>query len=335
LELDARPTSPDIFGEVGEFELVGHDGAPRVKGDLLGKPWLFMSFFTRCAGPCPEMTKQMRAAQDELAGIQCALISLSVDPGFDTPEVLARYADDWGADTSRWTFLTGEEEEIYHLMRESFALSVGVERLREEDIDMGMQLTHATRLITVDAEGRIRGYYDGETVEGRLAAVERVKSLSREAGLAPTPFPLINACLNSLAALLLLLGWVVIRRPGASSDPSERALHAKLMRAAFLVSAAFLASYLWYHFVVVPELGHLGFRGQGAARAAYFALLISHILLAVVNLPLILRVLWLAHKERWESHRRLARITWPIWMYVSVTGVIVYLLLYPLNPSLA
>ena len=200
---------------------------------------------------------------------------------------------------------------------------------------MGMQVTHATRLVTVDAEGRIRGYYDGETVEGRLAAVERVKSLSREAGLAPTPFPLINACLNSLAALLLLLGWVVIRRPGASSDPSERALHAKLMRAAFLVSAAFLASYLWYHFVVVPELGHLGFRGQGAARAAYFALLISHILLAVVNLPLILRVLWLAHKERWESHRRLARIAWPIWMYVSVTGVIVYLLLYPLNPSLA
>jgi len=333
VDLAARPTSPSIFGEVGDFGLLSQAGATMTRDDLLGEPWLFMSFFTRCAGPCPQMTTQMRAAQDELEGVPCALVSLSVDPGFDTPEVLSRYAADWEADTSRWTFLTGDEEEIYHLMRESFSL--GVARLREEDIEMGMQVTHATRLVTVDAEGRIRGYYDGETEEGRLAAVERVKSLAREAGLSTSPFSLINAALNSLAALLLLAGWVVIRRPGARSDQAARDLHANLMRAAFGVSALFLASYLWYHLVVVPELGHLGFRGVGWMRAAYFFLLISHIILAVVNLPVILRVLWLAHKERWDEHRKLAKIAWPVWMYVSVTGVVVYLALYPFNPSLA
>ena len=333
VELAARPTSPSVFGEVGEFALLGQDGAPRGLADFAGEPWLFMSFFTRCAGPCPQMTLQMQVAQAELKGVPCALVSLSVDPGHDTPEVLSAYASDWEADTERWTFLTGEEDEVYRLMRESFSL--GVERLREEDIDMGMQVTHATRLVVVDAEGRIRGYYDGESEEGRIAAVERTKSLAREAGLVSTPYPLINAVLNSIAAFLLLAGWIVIRRPGAKTEKAARDRHANLMRAAFGVSAAFLASYLYYHLVVVPELGHLGFRGTGALRSAYFAMLISHILLAVVNLPLVLRVLWLAHAERWEAHRALARITWPIWMYISVTGVLVYLLLYPLNPAIA
>ncbi len=333
MELAAGPTSPAIFGEVGDFDLVGHDGAPRHREDLLGEPWLFMSFFTRCAGPCPQMTTQMRAAQDELEGVPCALVSLSVDPGFDTPEVLGRYANDWTADTSRWTFLTGAEEEVYRLMRDSFSL--GVARLREEDVEMGMQVTHATRLVVVDAECRIRGYYDGETEAGRLAAVERAKSLAREAGLVSSPFPLINASLNSLAALLLLAGWIVIRRPGAKTDQAARDRHANLMRGAFGVSVAFFASYLWYHLAVVAALGPPGVRGTHGARSAYFALLISHIVLAVVNLPVVLRVLWLAHNERWDAHRKLARIAWPMWMYVSVTGVVVYLLLYPLNPSLA
>ncbi len=333
IDLAARPTSPAIFGEVGEFSFFAQDGTIKTREDLLGEPWLFMSFFTRCAGPCPQMTTQMRAAQDELEGVPCALISLSVDPGFDTPAVLGRYAEDWGADTERWSFLTGDEEEIYELIRENFSL--GVARLREEDLEMGMQVTHASRLVTVDAKGRIRGYYDGETEEGRLAAVQRVKSLAREAGLSTSPFPLINASLNSLSALLLLLGWFVIRRPGARDDQAARGRHANLMRAAFGVSAAFLASYLWYHLMVVPQLGHLGFRGTGGTRAAYFVLLTSHIFLAVVNLPLILRVFWLAHKERWEEHRSFAKIAWPVWMYVSVTGVVVYLALYPFNPSLA
>jgi uncharacterized membrane protein YozB (DUF420 family) len=100
------------------------------------------------------------------------------------------------------------------------------------------------------------------------------------------------------------------------------------MRAAFLVSAAFLASYLWYHFVVIAETGPTRFRHEGWPKTAYLALLASHVVLAVVNLPMVLRTLWLAHRERWPAHRRLARWTFPLWMYVSVTGVLVYLCLY-------
>ena len=74
------------------------------------------------------------------------------------------------------------------------------------------------------------------------------------------------------------------------------------------------------------------FRGAGALKVAYLAMLASHVVLAVAIVPLVLRTLWLAHRERWEAHRRIARWTWPLWMYVSVTGVLVYLALYVWNP---
>ena len=73
----------------------------------------------------------------------------------------------------------------------------------------------------------------------------------------------------------------------------------------------------------------VSFRREGAVKLAYYALLITHVLGAMVNLPMVLRTLWLAHAERWEQHRRLARWTWPIWFYVSISGVLVYLALYP------
>lgn len=137
--------------------------------------------------------------------------------------------------------------------------------------------------------------------------------------------PFLNACLNATASVLLVAGLVAIKA-------RREELHAWLMRAAFLVSAAFLAGYLWYHFVVVPELGHTPFRGTGAAKTAYYVLLVSHVVLATVNLPMVLRVLWLAHRERWEEHKRLAKLAFPIWLYVSVTGVVVYWALYVWKP---
>ena len=137
--------------------------------------------------------------------------------------------------------------------------------------------------------------------------------------------PLLNALLNGSSALLLLVGLAAIKS-------GRREQHAWLMRAAFVLSMAFLASYLHYHFVVERERGPTEFHGTGGARVAYLALLASHVILAIVNLPMVLRVLWLAHKERWEEHRRLAKVTFPIWLYVSVTGVLVYLCLYVWNP---
>lgn len=139
-------------------------------------------------------------------------------------------------------------------------------------------------------------------------------------------FPLLNACLNGTAAVLLVAGFVAIKR-------GRRELHERLMYAAFATSAAFLACYLYYHFAIARG-SPTRFNGQGLSRAAYLALLGSHTLLAVVNLPMILRTIWLARRERWDAHRRLAKWTFPVWLYVSVTGVLVYVVLYHFNPPL-
>ena len=105
------------------------------------------------------------------------------------------------------------------------------------------------------------------------------------------------------------------------------------MIAASIASALFLASYLYYHFVVIPEVGVTKFAGKGALRTAYYAMLASHVVLAVVNLPMVLRTLHLAYRGRREAHRRLAKATFPIWLYVSVTGVLVYYALYVWRPA--
>lgn len=136
--------------------------------------------------------------------------------------------------------------------------------------------------------------------------------------------PAVNAALNATAALLLVLGLRAIRR-------GERERHRRIMWSAGAVSAAFLACYLYYHFAIARG-EPTRFHREGWPKAAYLALLLSHTVLAMVNLPMVLRTFWLAHKERWEAHRRLARWTFPIWMYVSVTGVAVYVVLYHLNP---
>lgn len=137
--------------------------------------------------------------------------------------------------------------------------------------------------------------------------------------LAVHPLATINAVLNALATVLLVAGWVFIARGWWRA-------HRAAMVAAFVVSAVFLGCYLTYHALV----GHVPFRGQGVVRPVYFAILISHILLAVAVPVLALRMFFLAYRGRWQDHRRLGRITMPIWLYVSVTGVIIYLMLYQL-----
>lgn len=142
----------------------------------------------------------------------------------------------------------------------------------------------------------------------------------------PLILPAVNACMNATATVLLILGRRAIAK-------GQREVHAKFMFAAFAASTIFLAGYLTYHFVVIPEQGTTPFNGTGLLKTAYLVMLASHVLLAMVNLPMVLRTFWLAHKERWESHKRWARWTYPIWLYVSVTGVLVYLVLYQWNPA--
>jgi len=329
--LAAPPHAEAAFGEVGDFDLVERSGGRVTKADLAGRVWVCDFFFTRCSGPCPMMSANMRDLQDRLADTEVQLVSFSVEPEHDTPAVLTEYADRFEADPERWWFLTGDEAVIYQaLCRDSF--SVAVAKASPKDWVLGRQVAHSTRFIVVDGDGLIRGYYAGDEASGIDQAAARARALDRELhggalhGLARSRLPAVNATLNALAAVVLGLGYIAIRA-------GRRERHAFLMRAATLISAAFLACYLYYHFVVTAAVGPTRFAGEGWTRSAYLLLLLSHTLLATLNLPLVLRTLWLAHKERWEAHKRLARWTFPIWMYVSVTGVLVYLALYQWTPS--
>lgn len=129
--------------------------------------------------------------------------------------------------------------------------------------------------------------------------------------------PHVNASLNALAATLLILARVRISQ-------GRIAAHRRAMLAALSVSALFLVGYIAYHYAAPIFV----FRGHGAIRVFYYTLLISHVLLAALAIPLILRTAWLGLHRADAVHRRWARITWPLWMYVSVSGVLVYLLLY-------
>ena len=132
--------------------------------------------------------------------------------------------------------------------------------------------------------------------------------------------PLINAILNSLCATSLILGYKAIRR-------KDKKLHKRFMITAFSFSALFLISYVIYHHFH----GDTKFVGPAMLKFVYFVILISHILLSIVNLPMILMTFYLAYKQKWKRHRRLARPTFAIWLYVSVSGVLVYLFVQHLN----
>jgi putative membrane protein len=138
------------------------------------------------------------------------------------------------------------------------------------------------------------------------------------ASLAP-----LDAILNATAAILLLAGYIAIRRHHVN-------IHRACMISAFTVSVAFFISYCIYHY----HVGDVRFGGQGLIRPVYFTILSTHIVLAVVIVPLALITLGRALRGRFVRHRRIARWTWPIWMYVSVTGVVVYLMVYLLYPHL-
>ena len=133
----------------------------------------------------------------------------------------------------------------------------------------------------------------------------------------PPLLPTLNACLNTIAAILLFAGWRYIKS-------GNREAHRKCMIAAVCVSAVFLTSYLYYHY----QTGHNPFPGTGWVKTLYLLILIPHIILATAMVPFILAALWFAWKQQFARHCKVTRILWPVWMYVSVTGVVIYLMLY-------
>jgi uncharacterized membrane protein YozB (DUF420 family) len=132
-----------------------------------------------------------------------------------------------------------------------------------------------------------------------------------------TLLPAVNASLNALSTVFLTVGWMFIRR-------REMHRHRACMVAALITSALFLTSYLVYH----ANVGSVPFPGQGTIRYVYFAILITHVILAALILPLALVTVSRAFAKRFDRHRRIARVTLPIWLYVSVTGVVIYVMVY-------
>jgi uncharacterized membrane protein YozB (DUF420 family) len=140
--------------------------------------------------------------------------------------------------------------------------------------------------------------------------------------------PAVNASLNGLSAVLLTAGYIFIRQKKAKA-------HRNCMISAFCVSVIFLICYLTYHgyLAIVLHRGPTRFLNPAWFRPIYLTILLTHTVLAVVIVPLILITLFRALRERFDQHKKIARWTWPLWMYVSVTGVIVYLLLYQIFPQ--
>jgi uncharacterized membrane protein YozB (DUF420 family) len=140
--------------------------------------------------------------------------------------------------------------------------------------------------------------------------------------------PAVNATLNGLSAIFLALGFYFIKR-------GQKIAHRNCMISAFATSVVFLTCYLFYHgyLAVVLHQGPTRFLNPLWFRPIYLTILGTHTILAIVIVPMIFITLWRAKKERFELHKKIARWTWPLWMYVSVTGVIVYFLLYQIFPQ--
>lgn len=173
------PPEDDDFGVVGDFTLIERSGNTVTRVDLEGKVWVASFFFTCCAGPCPQVSGTMAELSQALAAEpDVRLVSFTVDPERDTPQVLQKYADRYGADPKRWRFLTGPQETLYQLIEKSFFLAVHQNDGKERT--PGNEVTHSTRLVLVDRRGHIRGYFDGRRVDEQGNAVNDLPRLKKK-----------------------------------------------------------------------------------------------------------------------------------------------------------
>ncbi len=396
--------------ELPEFEFPESMGGTVSRESMKGKRWLANFVFTRCAGPCPMMTRDISELHRHVAksNPDFRFVSFSVDPVYDTAEVLKKYAETFQADHERWKFVTGDEMAMHDLIRSGFTQYVqpNLGDMRKP----GLEVAHSNRAVLVNEDGvpvgsfvmtipedvvKLRRIIEGKddfpqpgpglsfsatsadnpTVPLTLVPVKDTDASEKEgegesadepedplendlqpveegqkgstggdtaddAGAAETPqarnqkidellpawaakMPSINAGLNSACIVLLMSGLAAIRS-------GHRIRHRNLMIVSFFVSVAFLICYLTYHEVLYRFTAYRGrgFDGSILATRVYFGILIPHVILAALVPILALRVFYLAFKERWPEHRRLAKITLPIWLFVSITGVVIYGMLY-------
>jgi protein SCO1/2 len=166
-QLRPARTAPPVLGTLSPFTLTSQSGAPFGAEDLRGKAWVANFIFTRCPTVCPPFTRKMAALQDRTRPLQGVhLVSFSVDPGYDTPEVLTEYARTHGADPARWTFLTGEEADLRATVIGGLKVMLG----RNGPADDLNSIFHGTHFVLVDGAMNIRGYYASDDPE----ALERL-----------------------------------------------------------------------------------------------------------------------------------------------------------------
>jgi len=174
--LDAAPRSPDAFGALPDFRLTAQDGRTLTLAELRGRPLVLGALFSTCNGPCPTIARSLARLQQDLADTDARLVVVSVDPEADTPAILRRYGERFGADFERWLFLTGSLEDVTRFVREGLFLPF--ELLPEGTAPGGERITHDTRLLVVDRAGLRRGWYQGLD-EGELETLrKRVRFLA-------------------------------------------------------------------------------------------------------------------------------------------------------------
>jgi protein SCO1/2/putative membrane protein len=329
--LSCRQQPREDRGVVGSFSLTERSGQTITNEDLRGKVWIASFILRHCKdGQCPQVTATMANLQKDLRLAQepdLRLVSFTVDPERDQPKELQQYAESHHAHPDRWLFLTGNKDEIHRLIRESFQLAVAAKAAADFD--------HSSRLVLVDQMGHIRSYFEGlplsDGEEDKIAFETNLSRLRQEttALLKPVDFPLLNACLNAASGVLLLLGWIAIKRRLVG-------LHKTCMLSALVTSAIFLGCYLYYHMAV--QHGKPTYFSERAPEApvwvarTYLVILGSHTILAALVTPLALVTAYFGLRNRLDRHVLLARWTFPLWLYVSVTGVVVYWMLYRLYP---
>lgn len=151
-----KTAAPPVLGEVPTFQLVSESGEPFDSSSLKGRPWLASFLFTSCPGPCPRLVEKLKSVRSTIPASQLAFVSISVDPENDTPSVLTQYKTARGIlEGDGWTFLTGSTETVMNLVRKGFL--TGVEK--SENPTAEGSVTHGVRVVLVDGERRIRGFY--------------------------------------------------------------------------------------------------------------------------------------------------------------------------------
>ena len=309
---------------VGDFRLQERHGQFVRSRDLLGKVWVAQFFYPGC-NLCSRNTPTMKSLQDHYRGkADFRLVSIDLIDSLKTigPETLHEFAKSYEADPDQWLLLTGSEDKVGEVLSFSFFSM----HFPKKDPMVGDAIAHKTDLVLVNHRGTMVGYVDGTkpgAADALIVEIDRLRGQRRMEDRIPitgADLPWVNAMLNSSCTILLLLGWMLIRM-------RYEKLHKLVMLSALAVSMVFLTSYLFYHFVVM-EMEPMRFRGEGTAKYVYFAILLSHTILAIMVAPLAIYITVQGLRNALAAHVKLARWTLPIWLYVSVTGVIVYWMLY-------